>query len=189
MAQYAFKADGAFQVRNLAEANPQIVGEALEAVAVANNGVLHPAEIVKAATPKTAPLHPHFDWENRIAANHWRLHQARQLIGVIRIVDERPDARPDQMLRAYISVNAGATDGGYHRVGDVMTNRSLQDLVLAQAERELESFQRRYRDLLDVCRLVREAQELVRQRISERPPRQRPERPSRRSPERPQAGA
>ena len=44
-----------------------------------NNG-LRPSEVVEEARPKESPLHCEFEWKDHVAAEQYRLNQARQLI-------------------------------------------------------------------------------------------------------------
>jgi len=49
------------------------------------DGFVKPSIVVQEATPKEAPLHGYFEWNNRKAADQHRLWQARHLIRVARI--------------------------------------------------------------------------------------------------------
>lgn len=88
-------------------ADPQIVGEALEAVREAGGGKLKPAEVVEEARPKTSDLHPFFTWKNSEAAEKWRVHEARQLINVIAIEAPTED---DEAATAPAFVNVRVAD-------------------------------------------------------------------------------
>jgi len=48
-------------------------------------GRLTPAKVVESARLKTSPLHDHFEWVDSVAAQHYRLEQARTLIRGIRV--------------------------------------------------------------------------------------------------------
>jgi hypothetical protein len=165
--QYAFKADAGFFVKNMIEANPQAVGEELARITAAHDGLLVPIKIIEVARAEKSVLHRHFDWDDAEAAQYWRLGQARHLVSSIRIIDDKAQDR-SALTRAYVSITADGVTA-YHRVSDVVNNATLQDLLLRQADRELAAFERRYKELTDICSLVQEA----RQRISERRARQR----------------
>jgi hypothetical protein len=49
-------------------------------------GALTPENIVNAARSKKSPLHPAFEWDNNIAAEHYRLQQARNIINNVEII-------------------------------------------------------------------------------------------------------
>jgi hypothetical protein len=44
------------------------------------DGSITPEAVVAAARPKNSPLHQLFDWDNEVAGDKWRNHQARILI-------------------------------------------------------------------------------------------------------------
>jgi hypothetical protein len=64
-------------------------------------------------------------------------------------------------------VSVRAADGGgvsYRAVTEVMRSIDLQEALLAQAERELIAFERRYSELLDICQLLAMAREAIQRR-------------------------
>jgi len=54
------------------------------------DGTIRPAAVVDEARPEEAPLHPAFEWNDPVAAEQWREHQARTLIRVVRVVPAAP---------------------------------------------------------------------------------------------------
>jgi len=52
----------------------------MEEISMRNRGVLEAGAVVEDAKDPMSPLHNRFDWDNSIAGDKWRLHQARQLI-------------------------------------------------------------------------------------------------------------
>lgn len=57
----------------------------------AKHGGLRPSVVVKAAEPKTSPLHSEFEWDDSKAGREYRLEQARKLIRVTVTVIEHGD--------------------------------------------------------------------------------------------------
>lgn len=49
------------------------------------HGELRPKDVVAFAKPEDSPLHGFFEWDDDVAAEQYRLGQARQLIGRIKI--------------------------------------------------------------------------------------------------------
>lgn len=152
MIRYSFKEDFV-AIKNAKGADPQKIGEALEAIAVANGGTITPAVVLETAKDPKNPLHAHFEWDDGKAAIAYRMDQAREIVRVIRVEDE--DEEPRQ---AFLSISDGGGTA-YHRVGDVMRSSGLQLRVLAQAERDLQAWERRYSSLSDICDLVKVARE------------------------------
>jgi|GEM_PF-1112109 len=153
---YRFSNDEPLTIKNAKKANPQKIGEALEAVAVANKGRLTPQAVVLVARDKKSALHNHFEWNDEAAAEMFRRDQARSLIRAIKV--DLPDVA--EPARAFVSVNE-KSGVSYRRIEDVRGNQELQLLVLQQAERDLQAWEDRYRDLEELCAIVRTARELA----------------------------
>jgi len=64
-----------------------VAGRELDRIRVAHNG-LRPADVVDESRPEDAPLHPVFEWQDPIAAERWREHQARDLIRQVVVVPQ-----------------------------------------------------------------------------------------------------
>lgn len=76
----------------------QVAGEELERIK-AQHGLLIPATVVEEARPVEAVLHPAFEWQDPIAAEHWREHQASSLIRRVRVVPAEPEIPQVHKLR------------------------------------------------------------------------------------------
>lgn len=160
MIKYTFRDDTVI-LKNSAKANPQKIGEALAKITEAHAGRLMPEAVVNAAKDTKSPLHPHFEWNDKVAAHSYRLDQARNLIRIIRVEDEETQ----EQKPAFVSV----ADGGvaYRKVEEVVNSRALQLIVLQQAERDLAAFRKRYHMLNDICELIGKAESAVATKRSE----------------------
>lgn len=159
MIRYAFKDDELPIIKNAKNANAQKIGEALADILTDAGGELRTERALEAATDPDHPLHPHLEWDNKIAGHKYRLHQTRAVIRCIRIVDEETE-RP---MPAFLSISdRGGTS--YRSVQDVRSSSDLRILVLKQAESDLEAWERRYQDISDACKLVSSARSRVRKR-------------------------
>lgn len=158
--KYVFRDEEPRTFKGGNEADAQKIGEALAVITERNGGHLIPAAVVDAARNPKSALHPHFEWADSVAAHKYRLDQARSMIRCIHITSDQTESG---VTRAYLSVR---DDGGvsYRSIGEVLTSADLQSKVLAAAERDLLAFESRYRNLEEVCTLLREA----RLRIAER---------------------
>lgn len=125
--------------------NPQAAAEELINIETKNNGVLTPAAVVNAARAFASPLHDHFEWDDNIAAEHYRSQQAYQLILNIRVLI-RPANSTDLEQPKRIYVNE-TSSGGYVRVSSMAGDPDRRDHILEQAMTRLESWQNRYTDL------------------------------------------
>lgn len=129
------------------EAKIQEYGERLEILAEQNNEQLEPAVVVDDARNRLSPLHDLFEWDDSIAAHEHRLAHARKLIRSIEVVIKR-DGKEFQ-TRAFHNViirRNSHTERAYAAVERVMSEPELRQQVIDKALRELESWQRRYRE-------------------------------------------
>lgn len=80
-----------------------VIAPEVERLRLRNAGVTA-ENLVDAATPVESPLHPYLEWDDQVAGNEWRHHQARQLIRAVSIMVV--SSQPDNSLktRAYRSV-------------------------------------------------------------------------------------
>lgn len=154
MIKYVFKDDNVI-LKNAAKANPQKIGEALAKITEAHAGRLMPEVVVNAAKDAKSALHPHFEWNDSVAAQAHRLDQARNLIRLIRIEDQKTN----EVTPAFMSVSDQGTS--YRKTEEVVNSRALQLVVLQQAERDLTAFKKRYHMLQDICELVGQAEKAV----------------------------
>lgn len=166
-ARYTFSETSVFQNKDKADADK--IGAELEKLTSENGGRLQPAAVVEQARNKKSPLHRHFEWDDTKAASAYRLDQARSIIGAVRIVSNDDDEEPQ---RAWLSIvdRGGAA---YHTIAEVTGSRELQLALLQQGERDLLAWERRYKDLTDICQIVRAARERMRQHMHDhekRPP-------------------
>lgn len=105
------------------------------------HGLLTPSLVVEAAKDPESPLHRYFEWDDTAAANKYRLAQARQLIGRVRI-DMGSSEKPE-MVRVFASV-VEDNQRSYKSVTEIRSSAELTQQVLEQASADIRSFQKRY---------------------------------------------
>lgn len=155
MIRYVF-GDGPVIIKAAKNADPQAIGEALAAVAEGRNGELVPSEVVDAARDASSPLHPHFEWDDGVAAEKYRLDQARDIIRCIRVEKIGDNVEP---ARAFLSIADNGTS--YRSIQEVRSSPDLQAKLLGAAERDLDAFTTRYRALKDICEIVETAKTAI----------------------------
>ncbi len=157
--KYIFSDDQPMFIKNAKQADPQAFGDALETI-TRKHGELKPKNVVEAARNKRHVLHKHFEWDDGLAAEKYRLDQARTIIRIVRVNDDETD---DGTTRAFQSIHAG--DGtSYKSIEDIRGSVTFQVALLKSARAELESFKRRYKNLKDVCDAVSKVQKLIDER-------------------------
>lgn len=133
----------------------QVAGEELEKLGVYERPV-PPSDVVKAAKPAAAPLHPCFEWNNSEAANLYRENQARELMRSIAVVMEtRDESRPERQI-AFVSVGTSGPKGkpGYIAVNVAMSDDEMRERVIRDAVAQLKGWQARFRHIKELADVV-----------------------------------
>lgn len=155
--RYIFREDEPVRIKSAGKANPQVIGETLDKIRAEKAGELHPEAVVNHAKDKKSPLHPHFEWNDAVAAHAHRLDQARNLIRIIRVEDVSSE---EGSTRAFHSIS-GEKGLAYRHVEDIRSSAEFQLALLNSASRELEAFKKRYRSIVDICEMVDRAQKAI----------------------------
>lgn len=135
------------------------IEEELELVCNQNGGVLRAEDVVEFARDSGTALHSKFTWDDGQAAHLYRLQQARNVINVmVRMVENVSAPVP-----IYVSLveERRSPGGGYRRTEDVMRDPEQRLLILKQAQKELESWQRRYAAFDEFGRVFREIERII----------------------------
>ncbi len=161
MPKYIFREDP-ITLKGGRKADPQMIGDTLDSIRMKAGGELKPGRIVEEATAAEHPLHPFFEWDDKVAADGYRLDQARTIVRSIRVevADEPP-------MPAFISIT-GANGVSYRSLGDVQRSSDLQRALLRQADCDLAAWEMRYRALRDVCGLIRPVRAALQSKIAKK---------------------
>jgi len=112
----------------------QVAGEEIEKIRKKYANI-KTVDVVDAARPKKAPLHPAFNWDDANAAELYRLFQARVLIRKIRVISPEDNAGPGPVIHkpAFIHVRRDGEKTGYYQTPDVIVAH-LDEFQLAMSE-------------------------------------------------------
>lgn len=129
----------------------QKVGEALEEVRLKHEGFLDEKDVVAEASNRSSALHPYFEWNDKRAANEYRLDQARDLIRSI--VVSYPESQ-NESVRYYVSVKPSEDqEARYYPTELAVKNEDMRQNILAAALRDMKSFMKRYEQLQELSKL------------------------------------
>ena len=128
------------------KADAQTVAEEIMAIGPSAT----PEEIVEAGRVKDSELHKCFEWDNDIAAEKFRLHQARLIVG--NLVITREEAQKDEPeIRFFHVVNRNE---GYKPTHIIIKNEDEYTQLLKQAYAELQVFKRKYSTLEELREIL-----------------------------------
>jgi hypothetical protein len=161
MVRYTFREDGPVMLRHRDRADPQKLGEALEAARQATpEGQDMRATAIEHARNRRNALHPHLEWDDALAAHQHRLTQINLLITSLRV----EDVTSGEKKPAFISVKPANGRRHFATPVEIFSSLALQQAVMQAAERDLSQWRARYRMLGDICVEVQEMEERIRVR-------------------------
>jgi len=121
---------------------PAAAARELERIRKANKG-LTAIDVVEAARPEDAALHPQFEWDDSAAAEQYRRDQARRLI---RAVVEEVETGPPR--RVYASIT---THNQYERLDVIVQHEDKYASALANLQKEVADAQASLRELAELA--------------------------------------
>lgn len=118
-------------------------------------GKLTPKLVLDTARDPEHPLHSHFEWRDDVAAEKFRLDQARALIRSVRVVYKAAGETEEQTLgRAFHAVRDEESEYRYEPAEVVAGDPMLSRLVMADMEREWRALRRRYQQFAEFRDMV-----------------------------------
>lgn len=103
---------------------------------------LTPEIVLDEARDPQHPLHSRFEWDDTVAGEKWRRHQAHELITSVRITYAAPDGKQREIR----SFHAVRSEKGhvYEPLEKVVNDPMLSEIVGADMRREWQAMKRRY---------------------------------------------
>lgn len=120
------------------------VVQELNRIAEKNGGILDPQEVVNESRPEDAPLHSLFEWDDAIAAEQYRVVQARFIIRNITVEED-----DEPTVRQFVHV-----DGGYVATRKALDDVDMAEALLKQAKADMNAFIAKYRALKSLHELI-----------------------------------
>lgn len=124
------------------KADAQAAGEMCEKLAA--EGRLTARDLVEENRPESAPLHNEFEWNNDVAAESWREHQARHIIGCLVIKAEKKEP-----VRAFFNIQR--SEPTYSHIESILQSKDETESLLRTALAELTAFERKYAMLKELA--------------------------------------
>ena len=129
-----------WKIKGLYPVKAQEVGEELERI-YAERGKMEAKYIVDESRPEEATLHPCFEWNDPVAAELYREHQARKICCCLVTTCETPEKSP-VTVRAVVHAAKS-----YHPVSVAMKSADMREELLANAIRDMDAFHTKYATL------------------------------------------
>lgn len=141
-----------------------LIKQELEALAEANNGLLHPEKVVEFAKDPATALHSRFEWDDTEAAEKYRVWQARQLIKVTVTVLPNENEDEFKVIPLFVSLKEDRQNGGgYRTLVDVMNDDQMRKRLLSQAYNDFKLWQKKYQQLKELAPVFDQMAEVMEQ--------------------------
>lgn len=127
----------------------QIAGELCQQLE--QSGGLTPKRLLDASRDEDTPLHNDFEWDDSVAAEHYREEQAAQ---IIRCIIVKPESANKPPVRAFFNVVGEADSRDYRSVDVIIKTPSLREQLLNSAKKDMESFKAKYRMLKELTGVI-----------------------------------
>lgn len=140
-----------YKFPNLFPVDANIAGEELASI-YNEKGRCDPADVVERSRPADAPLHACFEWDDTVAAEKYREHQAGEIIRAIVTVSEEPNA-PEATVETRAFVHVEHT---YHPISVVVQDEDKYATLMQSALNDMVSFKKRYSQLSKLQPVIQE---------------------------------
>lgn len=142
-----------FKLSGLVKAPAQKVGELFEKLQNSPEG-LSPSTVLNASRKKGSLLHDDFEWNDGVAAEKYRLQQARFIIQNITIVQETTDQEERLVHKDRAFVSTPGQVGAYVSLHNALTNDEWRNHLLKCAKDEMETFCAKYARLTELASVI-----------------------------------
>lgn len=117
--------------------------------------------VLEEARPEDSILHPIFEWDDTVAAERYRLEQARKLINNIEIeIEPTSDDDKPTTITAFVDVGESKR-ARYVNITTAFQNEEMKEVVFQNALNELKAFEEKYRKFTEFDRLFEEINKLI----------------------------
>ena len=136
------------EANRIKERKQQVIEAEIDKLSSSLGHVPTAEELLRAATSRNHPLHKYFTWDNSLAANRWRLDEARRMLQIVQVVAHiQADRAQPVRVRKFVLINK--TEPMRLR-NEALSEPSDREKMTARAITELRSWCRRYIDLPEV---------------------------------------
>lgn len=142
-----------FKLSGLVKAPAQKVGELFEELQNSPDG-LSPSTVLNASRKKGSLLHDDFEWNDGVAAEKYRLQQARFIIQNLVVITETTDQDQRTVYKDRAYVSATAKTGAYVPLYNALSNEEWRSHLLKCAKDEMDVFCAKYARLTELASVV-----------------------------------
>ena len=114
-----------------------------------------PEQVIERAKDKGSELHKCFDWNNSVAADKWRLHQARSVLNHLIVIKHEVDGEKSEPVQFRVMMkNDRSESSGYKQTIVMVKDEDEYKKLLEQAYSELRVFKQKYQCLSELSEIL-----------------------------------
>lgn len=144
-----------YKINGLHKVSADVAGRICQELTESAEG-LTPQKLVDVSRDVNHPLHGEFEWDDTVAAEAYRIVQAKQLIRDITIVQEEAEKKAD---RGFV-ITPGCNHM-YVPLNDALNNDEWKTNLLNAAKRDMIAFVAKYRRLTELANVIDPMTELI----------------------------
>lgn len=131
----------------VSKADFEVIRKAVVDLSARPEGV-RPEDLLEEARSAKSPLHKFFEWDNDVAAEKYRIEQARKLIYTvtIRIIEDGHEPMRTNYAVRVVDIARGSV---YRPIQDVMDNPAQRAQIVQRALLELQMWESRYESIVE----------------------------------------
>ena len=136
-----------------AKVDATVAYKELQSIRKSNNGEITPENILEKARLKKSPLHKAFNWDDKKAANQFRLYEARNMSRCLNITIKEKPERPVQWLAVVTVARPDEQPARkvYKSIEDILKDPVSRDELLSRAITEALSYRKKYHMLSELA--------------------------------------
>ena len=115
---------------------------------------VNPKQVLDKAKDEQSELHKCFEWDDSIAAERFRLDQARSVINHLIVVTRDPDEDKEPVQFRVLMKNENERDTNYKQTIIMVKDEDEYKKLLEQAYAELRSFKKKYSCLVELANIL-----------------------------------
>lgn len=131
----------------------QVVGEHVEALEKRDGDVTRES-FLESARDEGSVVHNLFEWNDSIAGERWRLHQAGKILTNLKVNIVYEEKEPVK-VKAFLNAVPGSSKGRFFNVQAALSRVDTRAGVLQRAKEELQAFTDKYRTLSELSSVIK----------------------------------
>jgi len=138
-----------WKIKGIFKADAKKVAEEINSI-----NEITPSSVLESARDKDSELYKCFTWDDGIAAEKWRLEEARKIIRNL-VVQKKEDAEVETTpIRMFFKDSDEVTTGSYKPISMIVRDEDKYESLLQQAMKELRAFKNKYSMLTELDYII-----------------------------------